>query len=235
MAFADCMVCTKEFFNFLTHQLKQFRTVLFVPGNHEPYSSDWTTTLTTLRDFEEKVRTNSTLGEFVLLDRRVYRLPDTDVTICGCSLFSCVSSKEEAAVSMGLNDFFSIDDWDVGAHTAAHQRDLAWLNEHVAALEKTDTQKVVILTHWSPSTDERSKDPRHKASTIGSAFSTDLSEQLCFKSAKVKLWAFGHTHYNCDFLVDRKEDAEPLRLLANQRGYYFAQTEGFEPGLTVDV
>lgn len=37
---------------FLTLQLKHFRSVLFVPGNHEAYGSNWPDTLTTLRDFE---------------------------------------------------------------------------------------------------------------------------------------------------------------------------------------
>lgn len=34
---------------------------------------------------------------------------------------------------------------------------------------------------------------------ISSALSTDTSDEPCFKSEKVKFWAFGHRHYNCDF------------------------------------
>jgi len=150
------------------------------------------------------------------------------VTVLGCSLFSSISPEA------WVNDFFQTDDWDMEAHNAAHERDLAWLNAQVADLEGTDT-KIVILTHWSPSTDARSIDPKHDASDISSAFSTDLSDQLCFKSCNVKLWAFGHTHYNCDFRVERGEGVEPLRLLANQRGYYFAQAEGFDGVKTVNV
>lgn len=83
--------------------------------------------------------------------------------------------------------------------------------------------------------DLRSFNPRHRASPISSAFSTDLSNELCFKSSKVKLWSFGHTHYNCDFCVERGENAGPLRLLANQRGYYFAQAVGYDGERTVNV
>ncbi|KAF2107973.1 calcineurin-like phosphoesterase [Lophiotrema nucula] len=216
-----------DLLSFLTQQLTHFRTVLFVPGNHEAYSSDWPATLAALRTFEEEVRTDDVLGEFVLLDRRMFRLPDSDVTILACSLFSSVPLDKEMDVSMGLNDFFQTDDWDVGAHNAAHERDLAWLNATVTELEQSDA-KVIILTHWSPTVDARSTDPKHAASAISSAFSTDLAGQPCFNSANVKLWAFGHTHYNCDFKFEREGDAEPLRLLANQRGYYFAQAEGFD-------
>ncbi|KAJ4294505.1 hypothetical protein N0V90_008196 [Kalmusia sp. IMI 367209] len=223
-----------DMLEFLTHQLKQFRTVLFIPGNHEPYGSDWPTTLAILRAFEEDVRGDSTLGSFVLLDRTIFQLPDTDVTILGCSLFSSIPSEQEMAVSVGLNDFFYIANWEVRAHTAAHERDVAWLNEQVDALKQTST-KIVILTHWSPSVDDRSTDPKHVASSISCAYSTDLSSQPCFRSGKVKLWAFGHTHYNCDFEVARGGDAGPLRLVANQRGYYFAQAVGFDPEKRLEV
>lgn len=37
------------------------------------------------------------------------------------------------------------------------------------------------------------------------------------------MWAFGHTHFNCDFKVGRRASAQPLRVIANQRGYYFSQ------------
>jgi len=150
------------------------------------------------------------------------------VTVLGCSLFSSIAPEA------WINDFFQTDDWDMDAHNAAHERDLAWLNAQVADLEIANN-KIVILTHWSPSTDARSIDSKHSASSISSAFSTDLSGQVCFRSRNVKLWAFGHTHYNCDFRVERGEGVEPIRLLTNQRGYYFAQAEGFDGVKTVDV
>jgi len=219
-----------DFLGFLTRQLKQFRAVLLVPGNHEPFHSSWTESLGILRAFEQDIRKDPSLGEFVLLDRAAFRLPDTNITILGCSLFSDVPPESEMAVSFGLNDFFQIRDWDVGAHNEAHKRDLAWLNAQVADLKQCDD--IIIFSHWSPSRDARAVDPRHANSQITSAFSTDLSGEECFRSDKVKLWAFGHTHYNCDFIVERDE-ASPLRLLANQRGYYFAQAEGYDGEKTV--
>ena len=223
-----------DYLSFLTLQLKNFRVVLLVPGNHEAYDSNWPETLDILRAFEQDVRKNSSLGEFVLLDCAAFRLPGTNVVILGCSLFSSIPPRNEMAVSFGLNDFFQTSDWDVGMHNEAHKRDLAWLNAQVADLEQSDV-KVMIFSHWSPSLDARTIEPKHAGSPITSAFSTDMSEEACFKSDKVKLWAFGHTHYNCDFTVERGTGAGPLRLLANQRGYYFAQAEGFDGKKTVEV
>ncbi|RMD39640.1 hypothetical protein DV735_g5479, partial [Chaetothyriales sp. CBS 134920] len=223
-----------DYLAFLTVQLNKFRTVLFVPGNHEAYHSSWPDTLKILRSFEDEVNKNDSLGDFVLLDRASFKLPDTNVVILGCSLFSSIPAASEMAVSMGLNDFFQTDDWDVPMHNEAHQRDLAWLNTQVADLERSDV-KIMIFSHWSPSLDPRALDPRHAQSPITPAFSTDLSEEVCFKSDKVKVWAFGHTHYNCDFTVQRTGNVEPLRLLANQRGYYFAQAEGFDGEKIVNI
>ena len=219
---------------FLTLQLRQFRAVLFVPGNHEAYHSNWPETLEILRAFEQDVGKDKALGEFVLLDRAAFRLPGTDVTVLGCSLFSSVPPESQDAVSLGLNDFYHTSNWDVAKHNKAHKRDLAWLNAQVAELERSDA-KTMIFSHWSPSRDARAVKLELAGSPVTSAFSTDLSGEACFKSAKVIVWAFGHTHYNCDFLVERGNGAGPLRLLANQRGYYFAQAEGYDGQKTVEL
>lgn len=231
---------TEECLAFLTHQLRQFRVVLFVPGNHEAHGSTWTETLDILKQFEHDVEANEELelGQFVLLDRGIVTLPATTddeeskpIVILGCSLFSHIPPDREMKVEMGLQDFYQTTSWSARAHTEAHARDLAWLNEQV---QLHHGAKVVIFTHWSPSTDPRSMDPRFVDSPITPGFSTDLSDQTCFASGNVTLWAFGHTHYNCDFTMDRK-DAGPLRLMTNQRGYYFSQAHGFDEERIVEL
>lgn len=221
-----------DFFFFLETQLRRFQAVLFVPGNHEAYYSSWSRTLDLLRKFEKDTRADNTLGEFVLLDRGVFHIPDTQTAILGCSLFSHVPPENEDYVSLGLNDFYHIQGWSVAQHNEAHKRDLKWLNEQVKALDTSDTE-IIILTHWSPTRDPRSMDPKHANSPIVSAFVTDLSKETCFLSRNVKLWAFGHTHFNCDLKSNRGESIEPLRLLTNQRGYYFAQADRFVEDLVV--
>lgn len=222
---SDCLAFFKKL-------VKQFATVLFVPGNHEAYHSSWTATLAILRTFEEDIRNDPLLsGDFILLDRTTYLFPNTGVAIVGCSLFSAVPSTSAMDVGMGLNDFFQTTDWDVRRHNDAHERDLAWLN---AEVDKLEVDKIIIVSHWSPSRDARAIESQHVGSRITAGFSTDLSHATCFKNPKVKIWAFGHTHYNCDFTVER-DSGHALRLLANQRGYEFAQAEGFDETKTVEV
>ncbi|QUC19159.1 uncharacterized protein UV8b_03400 [Ustilaginoidea virens] len=223
-----------EILAFLTRHLRQFKAILFVPGNHEAYHSSWEETVAVLSAFEEQLGRDSSLGRFAVLDRGTFRPPGSDTVILGCSLFSHVPQESQMAVEMGLSDFFHIRDWTVVDHNDAHRRDLAWLNGEVAKLEDDhDTTKIVILTHWSPCRLPGAVDPKHMRSPITSGFSTNLANERCYSSVKVKLWAFGHTHYNCDIETERDGGAGMLRLLANQRGYYFAQADGFDVGKTI--
>lgn len=220
---------------FLKKQLHQFTAVLFVPGNHEAYDSSWLVTVAILQGFEEDISQDPSItGRFILLDRKAYRVPNTDVTILGCSLFSHVPQENAMDVEMGLNDFFQTGDWNIETHNASHRRDLAWLNQEVEKLEQSGADSIIIVTHWCPTRDPRASQPQHAGSKITTGFSTDLSREICFTSTKVKAWAFGHTHYNCDFVVERDGGQAPLRLLANQRGYYFAQAVGFDVAKTIE-
>ncbi|RYP46801.1 hypothetical protein DL768_007043 [Monosporascus sp. mg162] len=47
---------------------------------------------------------------------------------------------------------------------------------------------------------------------------------------EVKVWAFGHTYFNCDFV-----DEAGRRAYSNQRGCYFAQVSGFDAEKVVEV
>ena len=219
-------------FAFIEAQLSKFQVIFFLLGNHEPYYSNWTTVQDRVKDFSDTVNKKSQLGEFVFLDQTRYDL-SSDVTILGCTLHSQVTKVQEERVSFGLNDFYHIQDWAVEYHCAAHQADLAWLNHQVSEISRLDPhRKIVVFTHHSPvAGDSRATDPAHANSPISSAFTTDLAGEACWTSAQVCLWAFGHTHYNCDF-VDEKTGT---RVAANQRGYYFAQAYGFEVAKVVDI
>lgn len=229
---------------FLATQLSQFRVVFHLLGNHEPYGSTWPAVLATLREFQqdnrrqraaaptsasprEQPQTTSVVGEYVLLDRDEFHPPgNSNLVVLGCTLFSHVAPPSLQDASLGLNDFCRIGDWTVEQHVEAHARDLAWLNERVAAIARESPGcRIVIFTHHSPTIDERTVNPRFAASKIASGFATDLGREVCWMSRNLALWAFGHTHYN----FDRFWDENTGRMIySNQRGYYFAQASGFD-------
>jgi hypothetical protein len=102
--------------------------------------------------------------------------------------------------------------------------DLKWLNDQVREISRTEPHReVIIFTHHSPSVDARSVDSRHKDSTVSSGFCSDLVSEECWTSKSVVLWAFGHTHFSCDFI-----DSLGKRVVANQKGYYRASQEAFD-------
>ena len=192
------------------------------------------------------------IGTFVFLDRTRSDLPcDSSssgsgggggVTILGCTIYSQISREQGMEVAEKFVDFRDIVDWDVGDHTDCHEADVEWLNRQVDDIteETGPERKIVIMTHYSPTIDGRTKNPRYPKSTVDSGFMTDLSKQPCWKSPLVKLWAFGHTHYNVDFM----DEDSGKRVVANQKGYHSklpSQREGsgdrlaFDVGKTVDI
>jgi hypothetical protein len=227
------------FFPFIESQLKQFQLVFFLLGNHEPYYSTWAETKHELHRFSASVdqrRLHSredgpdTIGSFVFLDQTRYDL-SLDVTVLGCTLFSQVSEAHKEHISFGLNDFYHINDWTVEDHIASHKSDLQWLNDQVSHISSTEPhRKVVVFTHHSPVTEARAVDPRHGNSPLSSGFSTDLSAEECWRSPSVRLWAFGHTHFNVNYVEDTGK-----MVISNQRGYYFSQAKNFDQSLVVAV
>ena len=222
------------FFHFLRKQLEVFRVVFLVLGNHEPYRSNWRETKSKIKSFETslvQLRLEKTLGQFVLLDRTRYDISPT-LSVLGCTLFSAVDHAQKGSVSFGLNDFYHISDWSVEAHQEAHRADLDRLNREIDSISRLEPdRKVVVLTHYCPLTSEEVVDPRHADSKISSGFMTGLSSERCWKQSVVKVWVFGHTHFNCDF----RDSIHEKRVVSNQRGYYFSQAAGFDSTKTVEI
>ncbi|KAI1284408.1 Ser/Thr protein phosphatase superfamily [Xylaria sp. FL0933] len=225
----------EEYFDFLRRHLLKFRTLFLVLGNHEPWHSTWDATKEAVRKFEHQIsqerHSSPSLGKFILLDRTIYHLEEEageSIAIIGCTLFSRVPAESAEAVGFGVNDFYRTENWTVEEHNAMFEGDLQWLNEHVSALRRS---KIVVLTHYSPTLDERTTDPKHRDSAIRSGFATDLSNSPAWLSNNVAVWAFGHTHFNCDYVDERTRK----RVVTNQRGYYFAQSLGFDEDKVIEL
>ncbi|KAL1620026.1 hypothetical protein SLS56_009839 [Neofusicoccum ribis] len=215
-------------YRFLHQQLQRFQTVFFLLGNHEPFHNCWFSAISRLRHFEmtveEERRQDKSLEKFILLDKTRVDL-SWNLTILGCTLYTHVRSEHHDHISFGLNDFYYIEDWTVEQHTAAHVSDVAWLNEQVTTLATEEPhRKIIIFTHHSPTSDPRTMKPENANSKLSSGFLTDLSAEPYWTFPNVKVWAYGHTHFNCDFADENTN----LSVFSNQRGYYFSQAQGFD-------
>lgn len=168
--------------------------------------------------------TGTQTGELVFLDRTRFDISPR-LTILGCTLFSAIDSAHESLISYKVKDFTRIEDgkWTVQRHQDAHRHDLSWLNGQVAHLAAHEPhRKIVIFSHYAPTLAPEAFDSKHAGSTLSSIYGTDLSKQPCSTTGQVKIWAFGHTHWNCDFEVDG------IRYVSNQRGYESRVAAGFD-------
>lgn len=223
----------EELFDFLKSQLERFERVFFVLGNHEAYGMRHAHAVQRMLSFEKCVATKSELGEFVFLHRRRYDLDDT-TTVLGCTLHSHITPAQEDSVSRFVSDFSEIEDWSVALHNEAHRADLQWLNDEVGKISCAEPRRrIVVFSHHSPTRQAQANDPRkfQDPMEIASAFVTDLQNEACWRCSQVELWAFGHTHFNCDF-----EDGETgKRIVANQKGYRRKEIFSFNPEFKITV
>lgn len=223
-----------EYFIFLEHQLSSFQTVFLLFGNHESYHSDWKTAKQKLQTFYQEMtakKPSKILGTFIFLDQTRSDISPA-LTILGCTLYSHIPPERMDDVSFSLNDFYNIQDWTVEQHNEAHAADLAWLNAQVGSIaEREPERRIVIFTHHRPTVASGAVDPAHANSKISSGFASDLSAEVCWSTGNVGVWAFGHTHFNCDFV----DEGSGKRVVTNQRGDYFQQSVGFDEGKCIEV
>jgi len=102
---------------------------------------------------------------------------------------------------------------------SAHRADATWLDEECAKIRTEEPdRRIIVLTHYAPAMSGTSA-PRHEnqSANIRTAFATDMSSRSCWEPP-VKVWAFGHTHFCCDFMMNN------VRILSNQRGYEGIET-----------
>ncbi|KAI0483704.1 Metallo-dependent phosphatase-like protein [Xylaria cf. heliscus] len=210
-------------FSFLRGLLTNARgsRFFYILGNHEPYRTTLPDAVARLRSFEVEARCRYG-GRFIFLNRDRFDV-DENTTILGCTLWSDVLPQQAAEVNTLLTDFNEsngIHDWTLESHMEEHRKDRDWLNSQVQKLEETEPHRqIIIATHHSPTLDPRAVEPARHRSSVSSAFATDMSKDICWTSTAVRLWVFGHTHYNCAF----RDEATGKLVVANQKGYGYTE------------
>ncbi|KAI0651953.1 Ser/Thr protein phosphatase protein [Trametes meyenii] len=202
-------------FGWMRSQLKRFKTVLYLSGNHEPYTSSLEESYAKLSAFESECEVfhanadaEEPFGRFVLLNRTRYDLSST-VTVLGCTLWSRLDFGSIVAT---IRDFEHIHDFTPTTYRSLHKQDLAWLEQSIADIAAHEPhRKVIVMTHHAPTVDGTSN-PQHTGSLTSSAYHTELTGGPCWKEP-VKIWAFGHTHWACDF------ERQGVRVVSNPKGY----------------
>jgi hypothetical protein len=209
-----------QLFTFLTGLLTTYPNlqIYYVLGNHEAYHTTLDLSISTLSDFETQCTKNHN-GRFHFLRRTRVDLSPT-LTLLGCTLWTRIPPSSIPPCASLLTDFSDRNGiWDrsIEQHNLDHSTDLTWLNSTVAHISSTEPEReIVVLTHHSPTIDPRANSARHRGSSTNCGFRTDLSGEVCWKSGRVKMWAYGHTHFSCQF---REGGEEGMLVVSNQMGY----------------
>lgn len=214
---------------FLADLSARYRKVFVIAGNHEYYDEkknqyhlEFRRTLAVQKDRIREI--TESLNNVIFLDNEFH---DVDgYTILGTTLWSDIPPRYESVIETLGNDYHHIYIVADGTKRrikpadvrSMHREARSWL-----ASEIPHHDKVIILSHHAPL---RNCDSYLTSSAeftndiLSYAYSTDLSDVF---TPAVKLWAFGHTHYPCDFQF------RGTRVVSNPRGYY-DQCPTFNPG-----
>lgn len=222
---------------FLQKQVERFATVFLVLGNHEFYKESFESGIEKAWRLEKEPCLN---GQLVLLYRRRYDVPDSNVTILGCTLWSRVPKRSSDDIQQKVQEFHQIKDWTTDSHNAAHGADSEWLLRELESIQAENQRAgkdlkryILVVTHHAPLT-QLTSSPRNENSSISPAFATDILSDIP-KLDGVKAWVFGHTHYSTEFKY------RGVKVVSNQRGYVLNgtrlgdKTNRFNPTKVIDL
>ncbi|KAJ6035792.1 calcineurin-like phosphoesterase [Penicillium herquei] len=199
---------------FLKRQTDQFKSVTLVLGNHEFYEGTLAEGLEKAKQLEQEPCLN---GRLILLHQKRYDVPESQLTILGCTLWSKIPAEVADIVQYKISDFQKIKGWSVDDHNANHDSDLAWLLSEIRLIreqnekteDKSQKRSILVATHHAPLM-RKTSSPQHAHNPWTVAFGTDILPQI---PDRIKTWVFGHTHFTTDF------KAGGVRVVSNQRGY----------------
>ena len=184
----------EKYRGFLEKQCEQFEMVLLIAGNHEFYGTSREQGLLTAQSFVED---DAMHGKLHFLNRTRIDLPDSDITILGCTLHSHIAPDYTKLT----NDFERIEGWRVRHHNEEHERDLTWLQSTITDLSHDEhPRRVIVATHYAPAF-EKTTHPLYVNNAVSQCFSSHALQQISALpgSDAITHWIFGHTHWNTSF------------------------------------
>jgi hypothetical protein len=203
-----------DFRNCLQLQTQQFRRVFWVLGNHEFFGTVFKEGIKTARKLEKEPCMN---GKLVLLHQTRYDIPNSQVTILGCTLWSQIPEESKKIVSNTVIDYKQIKGWTVDTNNTAFESDLSWLRDQVVAIQienaavkdNNSRRSILIVTHHAPCVAGTSS-PQYAGNPCTCAFATDILGDGDWTG--VKTWVHGHTHFTTEFEI------RGVKVVSNQRG-----------------
>ncbi|KAJ5578755.1 calcineurin-like phosphoesterase [Penicillium hispanicum] len=195
--------------SFLGQQAARFKKIFLVLGPDEFFGAPVEEGLRTARRLTQEP---SLKHKLVLLDKGRYDVPDSSITLLGCTLWSHIPQKNQYVCLENVEEFKAIPNWTIHDHNAHYEADASWLRDQVFRINgestaKQQRRKILVVTHHLPSI-SRNLGPENQTEWH-SAYATDLLKANDWDN--VDTWAFGHTQYASEVQEGQ------VKVLSNQR------------------
>lgn len=182
--------------DFLKYCSTNWKTVIYVPGNHEFYKTSISEGKNILKEICAETDVRLLCPGVTVID---------GITIVGDTLWTHVPEYDEDIVSCGMNDYAKIENFTVEDSNKLHKDGVHFIKSI------TDSQpKCLVVTHHVPDLDIATS-PSGGHMDLSSAFGTSIIKE--FKKENIVAWIYGHTHMN------RCEEIEGVKVICNQKGY----------------
>jgi hypothetical protein len=150
------------------------------------------------------------------------------VKFIGCVLWSDCSEENKQFVTSSLNDYKYIKNENekltVDDTVGWFKESLQFIKEEIEDCKKNN-QKCIILTHHAPLKNLGSSEPTFYGGAMNDAFCSDLRLLM---GSPILLWAYGHTHYPQDMIVNG------TRVISNPSGYNI-ECSSYQPKHSIPI
>ena len=195
------------------------KPIIFVPGNHEYYYTQYQT-------FNKELKTEfKNNKDIIVLDEDIYE--DNNIIFLGATGWWDGTGTDNyfdpLKYKFLMNDFSFITDisyYDWGRQWGRSAK--AFFEKNI---KKNQDKKIVCISHNGPT--RKSIAPMYKGHELNMCFVNDWENLIT--DYMVDLWIHGHTHDSLDYTIGS------TRIIVNPGGYYPHRNKNFKTDLVVEI
>lgn len=207
--------------NFVKYELRKYKKVYYVFGNHEYYNS---TLLSAPRLIAEMLIKNS-VTNVTILENACDEYEG--ILFVGATLWTDCNGKDDLTrnyLRRRMNDYVVISSKDDYFSVLLPDETMAmhdYSKEYITqTLAENKNKPVVVLTHHAPTMSSIPQQYRGDYMMNG-GYASRL-EELILAHPQIKVWAHGHCHNRTSYMVG------DTKVIVNARGYYRHEYVGID-------
>ena len=206
---------------FFDQARRNFRDVILLSGNHEPYGYD-------IDGAHDRIRATLAGDNVHYLENEAIEI--NGARFLGCTLWTDMDGRNPSAlnqVGRALNDFYLVATkgrrFTTSDAADRHDASLAWLD---AELNQQPDRPVIVVTHHAPS--YQGLHGAHVASALNPGLASNL-DGFISAHPNIMTWVFGHTHVRKTFAIGETV------VRSNAAGYPGRERKGWNPDTWFEV